>query len=198
MKGGLSWIFTVDICGLLLDYIVDYCGYVRERFQKEIKRQGSREGDQAQVKCHCHPITSEPEEENNELWGDFQIDMAPSTSSEENASDPVQVQESTAEDTEIDVAANSDEDDVSTTPTSGKKKSRIIPYNFSDEQENDLVEWFRGHECLYNKKLKDFKNVTLKNRIYEEKVASLTPHCTCKLNYIVICFHVVDIYTAVV
>jgi hypothetical protein len=61
-----------------------------------------------------------------------------------------------------------------------KRKPRITSYVFTDEQEKDLGEWYREHECLYNRRHKLYKDSKHKQRLYIEKAESLTPKCTCK------------------
>lgn len=61
-----------------------------------------------------------------------------------------------------------------------KRKQRIVSYIFSEEQEKDIGEWFREHECLYNRRHKLYKDAAHKHMLYAEKAQSLTPKCTCK------------------
>ena len=50
----------------------------------------------------------------------------------------------------------------------------IIP----EEVEEDLAEWFRSNPVLYDRTEGDWKNTQYKNRLYEEKGASLKPPVT--------------------
>lgn len=59
-----------------------------------------------------------------------------------------------------------------------KTRKRILSYSFSDEQEKELAEWFSDNQCLYNRRLKAFKNRDLKNRLMEEKAKEFDPQYT--------------------
>ena len=61
-------------------------------------------------------------------------------------------------------------------------------YIFTDAQEVNLSEWYKDPELFYNKKLKTYKDTQQKQRLLEEKAASLRPLCTGK------CPHVPKIY----
>ena len=48
------------------------------------------------------------------------------------------------------------------------KKQRKAPVNLTTQEVDDLAEWVREHEFLYNKKT-DYKNKDKKDRLWEEK-----------------------------
>ena len=75
---------------------------------------------------------------------------------------------------------NDNEDDDNESGSQKKRQKRIVPYPFTLEQEMELADWFRGHELLYNKKLREFKNASKKKRLYEEKAATFDPPCSCE------------------
>lgn len=60
------------------------------------------------------------------------------------------------------------------------KRGRIIPYLFNKEQEEDIAEWYRGHDILYDRRKREYKETDKKNAIYVEKAASLSPQCSVK------------------
>ena len=60
-----------------------------------------------------------------------------------------------------------------------KKRPRTPRYLFTDEQEKDIGEWFRENECLYNRRLNAYKDAKKKQRLLEEKAATI-PDCTCE------------------
>ena len=66
--------------------------------------------------------------------------------------------------------------------TKRKRQKKTEAYPFSVEQENDIGEWYRDNEILYNKRHQDFKNTEKKNKLFEDKAASLDPPCTRKYN----------------
>lgn len=40
--------------------------------------------------------------------------------------------------------------------------------DFSEQEEEQLIDLVRKHQCLYNKKAKEYMNSQFKSRIYEE------------------------------
>lgn len=46
---------------------------------------------------------------------------------------------------------------------------RRTPLQFTDAQEEDVVEWVHGHELLYNKDLRAYQNTGKKNQLWMEK-----------------------------
>ena len=63
---------------------------------------------------------------------------------------------------------------------SASKKARITTYQFTLEQETELAEWYRGNPCLYDKKLKSYKDAQAKKTLLQEKASMLQPPCSCK------------------
>ena len=51
-----------------------------------------------------------------------------------------------------------------------KKRGKLF---LTEEQEQDVAEWYQAHEILYSKARKEYKDVKMKSRLYEEKAASL-------------------------
>ena len=45
--------------------------------------------------------------------------------------------------------------------------------SLDDEEEEDMVRFLRDNECIYNKKLKSYRNKPMKDRLWEEQAASL-------------------------
>ena len=74
------------------------------------------------------------------------------------------------------------------TPTSGKKPrkakankdDRVPHYHFTDEQEEELCEWYRDNSCLYNRRMSGYRERNRKERLYQEKAASYDPECSGK------------------
>ena len=74
-----------------------------------------------------------------------------------------------------------DDEDI---PTMKKyKKKKEGGYIFSDDQEAELAEWYQQHPLFYNKKLKDYKNMQKKQRLFEEKATEMDWPCTGKFIY---------------
>ncbi|XP_055519180.1 ensconsin-like isoform X2 [Leucoraja erinacea] len=69
------------------------------------------------------------------------------------------------------------ETDASAAPA--KKKMRMItrPYNFTREQEGDLVEWYQAHRELYVKYHSDFRSTDRRNAMLEDKAKEF-PGCS--------------------
>ena len=67
----------------------------------------------------------------------------------------------------------------------GKRKKNIVSYNFTEEEEAEISEWFQSNPCLYNKRNRDFRKTSMKVRLIQEKAETFSPPCTCKykLNY---------------
>ena len=59
-----------------------------------------------------------------------------------------------------------------------KRAASREKYNFTDEQEVELAEFYGDNELFYNKRLKSYKDSEKKKRLLEEKGASLSPPCT--------------------
>eukprot|EP00057_Strongylocentrotus_purpuratus_P021220 XP_011675694.1 PREDICTED: uncharacterized protein LOC105443788 [Strongylocentrotus purpuratus] len=60
------------------------------------------------------------------------------------------------------------------------KRKKTPALHLSEEQEQDVADWYRSHELLYNRRMKEYKQANMKTRLYEEKAASLDPPCTAK------------------
>ena len=58
------------------------------------------------------------------------------------------------------------------------RKGQLIAYAFNERQEEDLAEWLRDHECLYNRKLKAYKNTAMKQRLIADKAKEFDPECS--------------------
>ncbi|XP_032868959.1 uncharacterized protein LOC116966753 isoform X2 [Amblyraja radiata] len=69
------------------------------------------------------------------------------------------------------------ETDASAAPA--KKKMRVVtrPYNFTREQEGDLVEWYQAHRELYVKYHSDFRSTDRRNAMLEDKAKEF-PGCS--------------------
>ena len=64
---------------------------------------------------------------------------------------------------------------------SGKARNRIVNYQFTEEQEIELAQFYKDHPVFYNKKVRDFMNTTKKKAILQEKAAEFKdPPCSCK------------------
>ena len=51
------------------------------------------------------------------------------------------------------------------------KKGLARPFIFSEEEEEELAEWYKENEFLYKRGMKEYKNKSRKDRMYEEKAA---------------------------
>jgi hypothetical protein len=49
------------------------------------------------------------------------------------------------------------------------QKKRRQNLNFTDEQEEELVDWLKGHPIFYNRGSKEYKDAQKKQRLLEEK-----------------------------
>ena len=50
----------------------------------------------------------------------------------------------------------------------------------TEEQEQDVADWYRENEVLYNKCKKGYRDNKLKMTLFEEKASSLGPRCTAQ------------------
>ena len=66
----------------------------------------------------------------------------------------------------------------STASSVGGKKRKKEPLFLTELQEQDVAEWYRDNEVLYNKGKKDYKDSRLRMRLFAEKASSLNPPCT--------------------
>ncbi len=48
-------------------------------------------------------------------------------------------------------------------------KKRKIVTDLTPEQEEDMIQWLRDHPVLWNKKLTDYKDITLKDALWQEQ-----------------------------
>ncbi|XP_032891317.1 uncharacterized protein LOC116982106 isoform X2 [Amblyraja radiata] len=69
------------------------------------------------------------------------------------------------------------ETDASAAPVKRKKTVVTRPYNFTREQEGDLVEWYQAHRELYDKGHRDFRSTDLRNAMLENKAKEF-PGCS--------------------
>lgn len=58
------------------------------------------------------------------------------------------------------------------------KRKRRMPLNLTEDQEQDVADWYRDHEILYNRRLKEYKDTKAKMHLFEKKAASMEPICT--------------------
>lgn len=56
-------------------------------------------------------------------------------------------------------------------PERKEKKEKFL--NFTDEQEEELVEWLKNHEIFYNKALKTYKDTKMKQRLWSDKAKEM-------------------------
>ena len=54
------------------------------------------------------------------------------------------------------------------------------PFHLTEEQEQDTADWYRSHEMLYNRRLKEYKQADVKTRLFDEKASQLEPPCAAK------------------
>ena len=61
-----------------------------------------------------------------------------------------------------------------------KKRTKVLgrPVLLDEVVERDLGEWYRDHPILYNKSLREYKDVAKKTWLYEEKGRTMTPQLT--------------------
>lgn len=61
-----------------------------------------------------------------------------------------------------------------------KRRKRTQPYSFTEQQEQELAEWYRDQEMLYNRRIKEYKEVVRKKALLTSKGESYDPPCTCE------------------
>lgn len=66
-----------------------------------------------------------------------------------------------------------DDHEEASSSTKKKKKKKNPPLMLTPEQENDVAEWLKANEFLYNMKLLKFHKPELRERAYEEKAKEL-------------------------
>jgi len=69
----------------------------------------------------------------------------------------------------------------------GQHRKRRDKLFLTEEQEQDVAEWYQAHEVLYNKARKEYKDVKMKSRLYEDKAASLNVDPCCTGMYVSLC-----------
>ena len=50
------------------------------------------------------------------------------------------------------------------------------PLNLTEDQEQDVADWYRAQEMLYNRRLAQYKRIDIKSRIIDQKAKELS--CT--------------------
>ena len=114
------------------------------------------------------------------------------SSNEEDIQDVQEIMDSTD-----DVASVSDETELknlpfpdidgnvtdSDGPKKGTRKKNIVSYNFTEEEESEISEWYQSHPCLYNKRNRDFRKTSMKIRLIQEKAETFDPPCSCKFQF---------------
>ena len=61
-----------------------------------------------------------------------------------------------------------------------QKRKKTPPLQMNEQQEQEIADWYRSHEMLYNRRLKEYKHVAVKTRLFEEKASQMDPPCTAK------------------
>ena len=62
--------------------------------------------------------------------------------------------------------------DIEEDPSRNKRKDKLI---LTPEEEQDIANWFRENELFYDKTRKDYTDSKVKQRILDEKAATLNP-----------------------
>ncbi len=62
--------------------------------------------------------------------------------------------------------------DLSPAEPPAKKEEKLR--QLTVEEEDDMAEWLKMNPCLYNKKLKTYRNTDMKKRLWEEKAAEFS------------------------
>ena len=58
-------------------------------------------------------------------------------------------------------------------PAPRSKRVKKVPLVLSEDQEQDVADWYRSQEMLYNRRMADYKRVDIKSRIIDEKATEL-------------------------
>ena len=61
-------------------------------------------------------------------------------------------------------------------PTAKAKRHKKEPLNLTEDQEQDVADWYRAQEMLYNRRLAQYKWIDIKPRIIDQKAKELS--CT--------------------
>lgn len=64
-----------------------------------------------------------------------------------------------------------------------RRKVRAKPVHLDEDVEWDLVKWYKNNPILYNRALREFKNVAKKNSLYEEMGRSMRPRLSGILHF---------------
>ena len=88
---------------------------------------------------------------------------------------PDQVEEEDAEDVAVfeeeNVASQDNPDDLPNIART--KRRRRDPLTLSDATEDDVIEWLKQNPCLYDKTLKEYRNVAKKAKLWADKEVEL-------------------------
>ena len=63
-------------------------------------------------------------------------------------------------------------------PAPKSKRQKKEPLNLTEEQEQDVADWYRSQKMLYNRRLAEYKRIDIKSRIIDEKAKELS--CTAQ------------------
>ena len=58
-------------------------------------------------------------------------------------------------------------------PAPRSKRVKKVPLVLTEDQEQDVADWYRSQEMLYNRRMADYKRVDIKSRIIDEKATEL-------------------------
>jgi hypothetical protein len=56
------------------------------------------------------------------------------------------------------------------------KRKKRLPLNLTEAQQQDVADWYRKNEILYNRRL--YKDIKAKALLFVKKAASMNPICT--------------------
>ena len=76
--------------------------------------------------------------------------------------------------------SSSDQSQPVTPVPKRKRKQKTVPYQFSEQQEQELAELFRDNKVLYNKRHDDWRKKQHKIDLITSKGETYEPVCTCK------------------
>lgn len=62
----------------------------------------------------------------------------------------------------------------------GKRTKKCVSYNFNEDEQIQISQWYKVNPCLYNKRNRDFKKTVFKENMIEEKAKTFDPPCSCK------------------
>ena len=134
----------------------------REEQEEEVQVQEPGEQVQVQVEVHRDP---EPEE---------QVQVQ-----EPQAQAQAQLQEPEVQEEESLESFPSQPGTSQESKTKAKKGRRgpVPSFPWTTEQEEDLIDWWRQHECLYNEKNPDFHDRNMKRKLLENKAKEIGYGC---------------------